>query len=187
MTHSFKVIHVFKPVLRSSLRVNTAMVTRIELKLIVDPVWLDQIAEKATALNASSTTTLLLVVLGTASAAKIVSTTTGNSWATHHTIEHLHFWVSSQFSFLRRVQMLLFGLLKSICWVERTPYDLVIVNIASALGPGLLDLVFKHRINRVCRVKGRFLRDKIYFISLELMQRLNTPLLYQILEDASTG
>lgn len=161
------------------------MVTRIELQLIVNSVWLNQIAKKATVLNASSTTTLLLVVLGTACAAKIVSALTGYSRATHHTIEHLHFWVSSQSHFFRCVQMLFIGLLESICWVEGTPNDLIIVNIASALGSGLLYLVFKHRVNWVCRVKGRFLWDKVHFISLELMQGLNTPLLDQILEDAS--
>ena len=65
--------------------------------------------------------------------------------------------------------------------------DLIIIDIASALGPRLLDLVFKHRVNRVRRVQGRLLRDEIDFISLQLVQRLLTPLLDQILEDASAG
>ena len=68
--------------------------------------------------------------------------------------------------------------------VQRVTNDVIVIYTTSALSTSKLNLVFQHRVDRICRVKCGSLRDEVDFITVYSVLGLFSPTLDQVLEDA---
>ena len=71
--------------------------------------------------------------------------------------------------------------LRSTIWVERSPHNFIVVNSAAAMRSCTLNLILKHRANRISRVQGSSLGNQVHLLSMIVVLRLIPPLFNEIL------